>query len=335
MNVRPSILCPIDYSDASAGALHYAAALAEHFVTRLILLVVEDPLLSTALDLGSGAHWAPELSEREVAAFAATVFGEHAPALAMCEYDVAVGKPSVEILRVARERSCDLIVMSSQGLTGARKLFFGSTTERVLRETTVPVLVTPPVNPGVVHVEDAKRMLGRIVVPVDLSSSSLHQTQVARSVAEALSLPLVLVHVIEPVKSRLLSRHHVLGLDSNRRADAEDRLDELVATLPRKLRPEGLIVFGDPAEEAAKVARDRRAGLVVMGLHGSPMLGPRMGSVTYRMLCLTPTLVLALPPNAVTRKAEAHDLPHVENAGLLVWLALGAGPVALTRLMRG
>ena len=46
MNVRPSILCPIDYSDASAGALRYAAAIAEHFVTRLIVLTVEDPLLT-------------------------------------------------------------------------------------------------------------------------------------------------------------------------------------------------------------------------------------------------------------------------------------------------
>ncbi|HET7698988.1 MAG TPA: universal stress protein [Vicinamibacterales bacterium] len=301
MNVRPSILCPIDYSEPSAGALHYAAALAEHFVTRLIVLGVEDPLLTTALDLGSGVHWTRDLSEREIGRFVTGVFGEDAAALQMCEYDVAVGKPPVEILRVARERSCDLIVMSSHGLTGARKLFFGSTTERVLRETTVPVLVTPPQNPGPIHVEDARRLLHRIVVPVDLSPASLHQTQVARGVAEALNLPLLLLHVIEPVRSRLLSRHHLLGLDSNRRALAEDGLEELVATLPRKLRPEPLIVFGDPAEEAAKVVRDRQAGLVVMGLHGSPLLGPRMGSVTYRMLCLTPTLVLALPPKAIGR----------------------------------
>jgi hypothetical protein len=33
-----------------------------------------------------------------------------------------------------------------------------------------------------------------------------------------------------------------------------------------------------------------------MGLHGLPPFGPRMGSVTYRMLGVTPTLVLALPP---------------------------------------
>ncbi|NOT25112.1 MAG: hypothetical protein HOP16_03315, partial [Acidobacteria bacterium] len=42
-------------------------------------------------------------------------------------------------------------------------------------------------------------------------------------------------------------------------------------------------------------------GLVVMGLHGMPWLGPRMGSVTYRILCLTSTLVLALPPKPDTR----------------------------------
>ena len=295
MNVRPSILCPIDYSDASAGALRYAAAVAEHFVARLIVLSVEDPLLTTAMDLGTGAHWTADVSEREMAKFVSRVFGEDTAALGI-EYDVAVGKPPVEILRVARERSCDLVVMSSHGLTGARKFFFGSTTERVLRETSVPVLITPPVNPGPVHVEDARRLLGRIVVPVDLSPSSLHQTQVARALAEALNVPLVLVHVIEPVKSHLLSRLHVSGLDSSRRAVAEEGLEELIATVPRRLRPEALVVSGDPAEETAKVARDRNAGLVVIGLHGSPLLGPRMGSVTYRLLCLSPALVLAIPP---------------------------------------
>ena len=309
MNVRPSILCPIDYSDASAGALRYGAAIAEHFGTRLIVLAVEDPLLTAAMDLGTGVHWTREASDQEITKFLAGVFGDDIAALAMCERDVALGKPPVEILRVARERSCDLVVMSSHGLTGARKLFFGSTTERVLRETTVPVLITPPVNPGPVRVEDAKRLLGRIVVPVDLSPASLHQTRVASRLAEALRLPLVLVHVIEPVKSALLSRLHLAGLDSNRRAIAEEGLGRLISAIPGHVRPEALIVFGDPAEEAAKVARDRRAGLVVMGLHGSTLLGPRMGSVTYRMLCLSPTLVLALPPRSTEPARVQVDVP--------------------------
>lgn len=308
MNVRPSILCPIDYSDASAGALRYAAAIARHFVTRLIVLTVEDPLLTAAMDLETGVQWNRQSSEREIAGFAARVFEDDEDALALCEYDVAVGKPSVEILRVARERSCNLVVISSHGLTGARKLFFGSTTERVLRETTMPVLVTPPVNPGPVSVADARRLIGRIVAPLDLSPGSLHQAQAATRLAEALRLPLVLVHVIEPVRSRLLSRLHLTGLDASRRAFAEESLDELVATVPSTQRPEALIVFGDPAEEAAKVVRDRHAGLIVVGLHGSPQLGPRMGSVTYRLLCLTSTLVLALPPKDVdVRAGRAED----------------------------
>ena len=49
-------------------------------------------------------------------------------------------------------------------------------------------------------------------------------------------------------------------------------------------------------QELVKVAHYRHAGLIVMGLHGSPPLGPRMGSVTYRLLCLSQVLVLALPP---------------------------------------
>jgi nucleotide-binding universal stress UspA family protein len=298
MNVRPSILCPIDFSDGSAGALRYAAAIASHFLTRLIVLTVEDPLLTEAADLGTGIRWDPEDCKREMARFAARTLGPSSPSLTALEYDVAVGKPAPEILRVARERSCDLIVISTHGLTGIRKLFFGSTTERVLRETTRPVLITPPVDPGQVSLDDAKRILGRIVVPVDLTPGSRHQAAVAAGLADAVGVPLILVHVIEPVKSRLAAKLHLAGLEADRRAVAEDALQGIAASLPR-VHAEALLAYGDPAEELAKVAHDRRAGLVIMGLHGSPLLGPRMGSVTYRMLCLVHTLVLALPPDRI------------------------------------
>ena len=300
MNVRPSILCPIDFSDGSAGALRYAAAIASHFATRLILLTVADRLLTEAAVLGTGIAWDPEECKREMAAFTAKTFGPESPVLARFEYDVAVGKPAPEILRVARERSCDLIVISTHGLTGIRKLFFGSTTERVLRETTRPVLVTPPVDPGPISLDDAKKVLRRIVVPVDLSPASRHQAAIAAGLSDAVGrVPLILVHVIEPVKSRLAARLHLAGVEANRRAVAEDALQEIAASLPPRVPSEALVAYGDPAEELAKVAHDRGAGLVVMGLHGSPLMGPRMGSVTYRVLCLSNSLVLALPPERV------------------------------------
>jgi nucleotide-binding universal stress UspA family protein len=177
-----------------------------------------------------------------------------------------------------------------------RKLFFGSTTERVLRETTRPVLVVPPVDPGPLGLEDAKRLIRRILVPVDLSAASLQQIHAGRQLAEILKVPLILAHVIEPVKIRPAARVHVPTLEADRRAVAEDRLAEFIATIPPELNAEALVAYGDPSEELAKIARDRQAGLMVIGLHSSPLLGPRMGSVTYRVLCLSPTLTLALPP---------------------------------------
>ncbi|HTI39648.1 MAG TPA: universal stress protein [Vicinamibacterales bacterium] len=297
MSVPPCILCPIDYSDASIGALRYAAAIAERFGARLVVMSVEDPLLTTAMDVGTGIYWSPDLSKGQLQEFVVEALGPDRPILARCEYQVSVGKPPVEILRDARYRKdCELIVMSSHGLTGARKLFFGSTTERVLRETTVPVLVTPAADPGPADLDAAARKIRRIAIPVDLSPASAHQAHIANRIADTLNLHVLLIHVIEPVRSRLLPGVHVAGLTASRRAVAEDALQQLASEMSDRSQAEALIAYGDPAEEAAKVVRDRGAGLVLMGLHGSPLLGPRMGSVTYRILCLCHVPVLAVPP---------------------------------------
>ena len=297
MNGGPSVLCPIDFSDSSAGALRYGAVIAGHFGTRLMVLAVEDPLLTEAADLGTGVLWSAEDCTAEMEKFASRALGVRlGDSCAELDYVVAVGKPATEILRVARERAAGLIVMSTHGLTGVRKLFFGSTTERVLRETPCPVLLTSGPTPAHIRLPDLKAIVGRILVPVDLSAASLPQAQVGRALAETLGLPLILVHVVEPLRTRLAARLHLVGIEADRRAVAEDGLNELADSLAYTPRPEALVAYGEPAEELAKVARDRHAGLIVMGLHGSPLLGPRMGSVTYRLLCLSSALVLALPP---------------------------------------
>ena len=294
----PTLLCPVDFSDANRASIRYAVAVASHFGGRILFLTVEDPLLTEAVDLGTGIVWDPQDTEQELTRFVTKVFHGGPPPAVTVEYAVAVGKPATEILRVATERRCDLIVMGTHGLTGMRKLFFGSTTERVLRETTVPVLATPPSDPGDLHLSDARSFVRRILVPVDLTGHSIHQIQIARALSEALHVPFIAVHVVEPVRSPLAEKLHLPHLELERRTRAEDALEELLATVPRQLHPEALVAFGDPAEEIAKLARDRQAGLVVIGLHASPVRGPRMGSVTYRVLCLAPTLVFALPPAA-------------------------------------
>jgi nucleotide-binding universal stress UspA family protein len=162
--------------------------------------------------------------------------------------------------------------------------------------------------------DQVRASIGRILVPVDLTDASIHQVQVARAISDAIRVPLVATYVVEPVRSPLAAKLHLPSIELERKTRAEDALGELLATVPRTLRPEALVAYGDPAEEIAKVARDRRAGLIVIGLHGSPLLGPRMGSVTYRVLCLASALVLALPPKPGTEVAapggQAHSFVH-------------------------
>ncbi len=308
---RPSVLCPIDFSNPSRAALRYATAIAEHFRTSLTMLTVNDPLLAEAAELRAGPAWLPEDSDRELRRFFQQTF-EHRTLFPIdVEFLVTTGPPAPEILRVARARRCDLIVMSTHGLTGMRKLFFGATTERVLRETDIPVLVTPAVEPGPLFLEDVKQLVGHVLAPVDLTAASESQVQIAGALAAAIEVPLLLTHVVEPLRFPGPPSARRPTVDSERRARSEQALQGLVAALPPGVKCEALTVSGDPAEEIAKVAKDRHAGLIVIGLHGSLLAGPRMGSVTYRVLCLANTPVLALPP-AVAAMGDRLALPTVE-----------------------
>jgi len=291
---KPAVLCPVDFSDASRGALRYAGAIAGHFAAELTVLTVNDPLLTEAAELGGQAHLTED-TRRELQRFVSRTFAERSGPALDVQFRVLTGKPAPEILRVSRDEHSDLIVMSSHGLTGMRKMFFGSTAERVLRETTVPVLVTPATESGPAHVHEIPALVRRVLTPVDLSEDSTRQARIASAIAGALSVPLLLLNVVEPVRAFLPQRVHLPNVDSERRDRAERALAGLIEKLPQPTRAEALVAFGEPAEEIAKVAQDRGAGLIVMPLHSSELPGPRLGSVTYRVLCLTPRLVLAIP----------------------------------------
>ena len=157
--------------------------------------------------------------------------------------------------------------------------------------------------------DDLRKRIHRVLVPVDLSAATLHQVAIATGLAEALSSPLLLLHVIEPVRSVMSPQAAFPTVETERRYRAESELERLATAMPAGTKPESLVAYGEPSEEIAKVANDRDAGLIVMGLHSSPVLGPRMGSVTYRVLCLAHTLVLALPPEPA--RAASVDLHAV------------------------
>jgi nucleotide-binding universal stress UspA family protein len=75
------------------------------------------------------------------------------------------GNPHDELVRFAKEKRCDLIVMATHGRTGLAQVV-GSVAERVARHSTVPVLLIKP--------EQMKRELPRR--QKSRRSSGLHRT---------------------------------------------------------------------------------------------------------------------------------------------------------------
>jgi nucleotide-binding universal stress UspA family protein len=307
MPYRPSVLCPIDFSEPSRASLAYAAAIANHFGATLTIVTVDDPLLAEAAKHSQYLQTPAEATEHELRRFCAEVLPASSTEARKTDFRVVVGKPAQEILRVAKDVGAELIVMGSHGRSGAKKLFFGSTTERVLRETTVPVLVTPDDRPRAVSIAEMTRHIRHVLAPVDLTSASPTQVVVAADLAAALSVPLIVAHVLEPIFIPMSVRAAMPDSSGERRADAEGRLAELIESSAKGATTEPVILTGDPSEEIVKLAEVRNAGLIVMGLHSSGMLGPRMGSVTYRVLCLAQALVLALPPAAAASGARRQD----------------------------
>jgi universal stress protein A len=138
--------------------------------------------------------------------------------------------------------------------------------------------------------------VGRVLAPVDLTAASSRQISLAGRIAQALSVPLLIAHVIEPMAIPVRVPLAIARIDASRRERAEARLQEMAASAGEREATETLVVSGDPADEIAKLAATRHANLIVMGLHSSEPFGPRMGSVTYRVLASTQELVLAVPP---------------------------------------
>jgi nucleotide-binding universal stress UspA family protein len=308
----PSLLCPVDFSDASRGALRYAVALAEHFYAGVTVLTVDDPFLADAASAALGPDWMGHQTRQALERFVAQAFPTRAPRVPELRLVGETGQPAAEILRVAGDSKADVIVMSTHGVSGVRKMMFGSVTERVLRDTRIPVIVTPAADLGPDSLESWRAALQAVLVPVDLFPWTVRQVQIAQGLAEGLDSRLVFAHVLEPIRSRGGDEHIAAQAKAHRRAQVHQELCALIESVPARLRPAMTITVGDPATELTRIAAESSAGVIVMGLHSAPERGQRMGSTTYRLLCHAPVLVIAWPPAAAWR-SEGGSLTLVEG----------------------
>ena len=136
------ILCPVDWSDASAGALQAASALAKRFDAGLTLLHVDvvpgsaipEALLETPREVATDLAAAPD---RPLLDWKARAERLGAPRV---EVSRSVGTPGLEIVALARRDAYDLIVVGTHGRTGLGHLVLGSVAEEVVRHAPCPVL---------------------------------------------------------------------------------------------------------------------------------------------------------------------------------------------------
>ena len=137
------ILVPIDFSENSKKALRYAQSFAEQFGAGLDLLHVVEPtirpegymIMPAALEGRTVAR----MNEREqqLANLRRREIGKRIKG----ETIVHMGKPSREIINLAKAKKVDLIIIATHGYTGMKHVLLGSTAERVVRRAPCPVLV--------------------------------------------------------------------------------------------------------------------------------------------------------------------------------------------------
>lgn len=145
MLTSPEILVPMDFSACSVNALRVAVGMAAPEGDLTLLHVIDEEFVDRAVAAGLGTtedvrNRLKELAETN---FDSMLEGIDAGKVNM-ERMIVVGIPFVEILKIARDLDLPMIVMGIRGQSmPAEELLFGSTAEKVLRGTRVPVLCVP------------------------------------------------------------------------------------------------------------------------------------------------------------------------------------------------
>ncbi|MFB6267202.1 MAG: universal stress protein, partial [Halodesulfurarchaeum sp.] len=136
-----TILLPTDGSQCAGAAIDRAIALADRYDASLHALYVVDQ------GIGTLSEWdfVVERQEEEGETALDEVGRRAAAADVPLEKHLRRGVPEDQILDFVGDHDVDLVVMGTCGHQGLERLqHAGSTTERVIRASPVPVLVVPP-----------------------------------------------------------------------------------------------------------------------------------------------------------------------------------------------
>jgi nucleotide-binding universal stress UspA family protein len=139
------ILVPLDFSEASRLGLEYALGFAQEFHATVVLfhsVFVSGYVLAsreTAEQLPTLIASQQDYARGELEELRAAISRKGGEV----EMKIAVGSPVEQIGKYVRKAGVDLIITSTHGRSGLRRVFIGSTAERIVRYASCPVLVVP------------------------------------------------------------------------------------------------------------------------------------------------------------------------------------------------
>lgn len=188
-----NILVPTDFSEQAENALQVAAQLAKKYNSEIYLLhMLELPLELIDPSLNHSSHNLPEsiffmkLAHQRFASLMKKPFLEGIKVHETVMFHQAFDG----IMEVSKDKDCDLIVMGSHGAHGLKEMFIGSNTEKVVRTSTIPVLV--------IKGEQKDFKVDSFVFATDGNLNNKHTLKDAKNFAEKLGAKLHLLFINTP-----------------------------------------------------------------------------------------------------------------------------------------
>jgi nucleotide-binding universal stress UspA family protein len=212
---------------------------------------------------------------------------------------ILIGKPHERIREFGESIGADLVVVGPHGDRPRPHMFLGTTAERIVRVSSIPVLVgtNPPVG--------APRT---ILVPVDYYRLTETILQWARDLAGTFGAEVKLLHVWSTaIYSHVASMSRLAATsDAEARREVEKELrdaatrwlEDLTATGFEHGRATATVMTGKPGDATLELATATHADLILLGRHGSGLVAPALfGSVVRTVLngASCPVLVVTEP----------------------------------------
>lgn len=182
---------------------------------------------------------------------------------------VLEGDIAAEILALAANKNADLIVMSTHGRSGFRRLALGSVAERVLHNATIPLLLVR--EGAALHTTNP---IEHLLVPLDGSSFAERSIPLAVELSTQTGATLTMLRVVQDLDAQ----NKQIIFKSEEAAEEAVNQWKLLATryldeLAKGIKAEGvkvssMVLSGDPENLIGTIAETLPADLIVMSTHG-------------------------------------------------------------------